>query len=69
MAMSKITLGLSLISFPAKLDTAVERQESFTSLCVGQQGKPAHDPVAITAPKTGSSAPMSASSAKDAAPN
>lgn len=52
MAMSKIMLGMSLITFPAKLDTAVQTQEPFKSLCVGQQGKPAHDALAITMPKT-----------------
>ena len=66
MAMSKISLGVllnapgdpiatllqSYLTIPAKLDVATIPQESFKSLCVGQQGKPAHDPVAITAPKT-----------------
>ena len=52
MAMQKITMGLSLISFAAKLDTAIQAQESFKTLCVGQPNKPAHAPMPITMPKT-----------------
>ena len=52
MAGRKVTLAFSVVSVPARLNKAVDDPVSLKTLCVGQAGLDAHDPLPITMPRT-----------------
>jgi non-homologous end joining protein Ku len=52
MAGLKVTVQLGLLSIACKSESAIEKPEDPKNLCVGQPGKPKHDPSPSMAPPT-----------------
>lgn len=50
MPLRNIIVSMGLVTFPAKLDVARESKPETRNLCVGQPGKPAHDPTLLKQP-------------------